>query len=502
MLNWDCTEFWAALNRGYGEGVDTREKAMEKTLAVIDRYENTPLTDFLMNVNAILSFYPSKTLENCLDKYNKEIENGKTVDFKSTSLRYAHEWYVRWEIDIFEVWIARLREIGVTPWISLRMNDAHHVQENYMDKSSQILSDWFYAHPEYRRVRHRPQRMQDGYYFYNTRDYAADAVRRQMLEYMEETLERYDVDGVELDWMREIFAFQIGGEYEGIEIINQFMRDVKAIVTRFEQKRGHKISIAVRLCASPETALYIGFDAATWAKEGLVDTIIPSPRFDTSDPDMPIELWQRLLAPYNASVVPCAELMCNERLISWEQAEKRINHTPETLAGLAAGYYAAGVEKLYLFNYLFVSETALHPFVENLRDAEHYIKFLKSASGMPMKRRHLIGFRDMLPFWEKPFIQLPRRCAGDEGYEPFRLRTGKAFPNASAVLILRITSEQPVCAKNIDAYLNSVSLDFLKTDGYFYEFSIPTDALAQVNTIEIGAVDCVFEVCHMEVQIQ
>ena len=29
-------------------------------------------------------------------------------------------------LDMYQIWIARLREIGINPWISLRTNDVHN----------------------------------------------------------------------------------------------------------------------------------------------------------------------------------------------------------------------------------------------------------------------------------------------------------------------------------------------------------------------------------------
>ena len=66
-------------------------------------------------------------------------------------------------------------------------------------------------------------------------------------------------------------------------IMNGFIRSFKYIVKQAEEKFGHPIRITVRLTRDIDQSLRFGFDARTWAKEGLVDMIVPSPRWSNVD---------------------------------------------------------------------------------------------------------------------------------------------------------------------------------------------------------------------------
>ena len=120
-----------------------------------------------------------------------------------------HAWLVHQQgIDPYALWIARSRSHGISPWLSMRMNDVH-----YVDEPEHPIHDRFWkAYPEYRRnPEHDP---------YNGQclDYGVSEVRTYQLAYVQELLSRYDMDGFELDWMRNPFHFKPGTEEAGCAV--------------------------------------------------------------------------------------------------------------------------------------------------------------------------------------------------------------------------------------------------------------------------------------------
>jgi len=115
-----------------------------------------------------------------------------------------------------------------------------------------------------------------------------------MLAYAEEQLPCYDVHGLELDWMREITCFKEQGRPENVEIINDFMREVNRLRKAAEVKWGHEIQIMCRLPRDYTQSVTYGFDAAAWAKEGLVDAVVVTPRWESNDSAMPCTSGGRL----------------------------------------------------------------------------------------------------------------------------------------------------------------------------------------------------------------
>jgi hypothetical protein len=105
-------------------------------------------------------------------------------------------------------------------------------------------------------------------------DYAKKGVRDHAMALVREILERWDVDGLELDWMREIYCLGRERAKRDSHYLTSFMRDVATEVAAASRRRGHPILLAVRLSSSLANAVEFGFDVRTLAKEGIVDVVI------------------------------------------------------------------------------------------------------------------------------------------------------------------------------------------------------------------------------------
>jgi hypothetical protein len=120
-------------------------------------------------------------------------------------------------------------------------------------------------------------------------------VRARYLGLIDETLQRYDIDGLELDFLREPYVFPIGREAENRDLLTAWIDTVRQRVSAAERKLGHPIHLGVRVPADPEITRQLGLDAVTWAHQGLVDLIVASPRWATIDNDVPVHTWKSLL---------------------------------------------------------------------------------------------------------------------------------------------------------------------------------------------------------------
>ena len=281
IINEDCNHF---IYTRYLAGLKVTEPVLR---AFISQYQRTQVTDLVINPNGMASFCPSKVRETILAKYLRYKAEGK-IDAESAYGEILYDVYLAQNLDLYAIWFDQCRKDGLTSWLSVRMNDCHC---NNLDDHL-LLSEFTLNHKQLRRVTHHRY----DNYFNNCLDYGQEPARQHYLDYIRECLENYDFDGLELDWMREIFCFKLGQEQRGIAIINDFMRTVKQMVDTAARKRGHPIRLSVRLPHSPITALKLGFDVMTWVKEGLIALVIPTPRWESTDNDMPIDFWKKLLA--------------------------------------------------------------------------------------------------------------------------------------------------------------------------------------------------------------
>ncbi len=108
----------------------------------------------------------------------------------------------------------------------MRMNDVHNVD----DVDNYIHSSFWRKHPDYWRV--------PGGKGWTDRalDYGIPEVREHAMAYVRELLERYDPDGIELDWMRFGYHFRPGKEAEGKALLTQFMREARSLTRQWSEK--------------------------------------------------------------------------------------------------------------------------------------------------------------------------------------------------------------------------------------------------------------------------
>lgn len=483
----------------------------------ISQYKDTQITDYLINVNSMNSSFPSKSITSYAGKFFQTVENGQKVDYTKGNIFF--EKYFEDHFDMYAHWIKLLRKINIRPWISIRMNDCHANG----DKASMLLCDFFHEHPEYRRIaHHKPV----GYYD-RCFDYAQKPVRDRMLAYIDECIDRYDVDGIELDFMREQFCFCVGGEYKGIEIMNQFIRNVHFIIEKYINKRNKNILLSVRIPRSPEDCLYMGFDAVNWAKEGIVNIIIASPRWCPTDNDIPVEFWKQILAPYNVEFAAATELLMQ----SCSGAEVYIVNTHETALASCYANLSAGADFAYLFNYMRSNASDFHNeedewMSSDLYKWDNYQHLLKNAGEIETAekcvRRHIPTFEEVSPAWKaQRYTPLPAICRNQGEYKNIRIRTGQVPPDAKALLVLGCSKNdisnpftndaeyhhaqdfikeqikhdpEPLPLNNFEVWLNTKQLKcsrivkikprYTRKNGYVFEIN-DISFLKQVNMLEV-----------------
>lgn len=447
MCNLDDTHF---LMHRTAFGVDVDRAEMER---FIDQYAGTSVSDFILCVNAQLSVFPSKVIESYVDKYHTRVENGKPVDYTDVPVvKGAHTLFECQKIDYFEVMIERLRHHGMRPWLAMRMNDCH----NNADETHWLLPEFKHQHPEYRRVQHRDYIG----YFDRCLNYGLKPVRDRMLSYIEECVNRYDADGLELDFQREIYLFEVGREWENIPVLTQFMRDARKILDQAGEKWGHPIRLSVRVCADPQVALDLGMDVCTWAREKLVDTVVVTPRWETTDCDLPLEMWRRLLP--DTEIAAGLEV----RYMPHDRGPAAINDTAHMNA-LAAQYLSMGADKIYLFNFFddpcgdMLAGWIDGGFVEAGKKAylEDYRAFLACIGDrdacVRAQRRHTISYSDIVPLWKKKAQQLP---ASSDRLIALRVRVGEVPAGMKAEI--RVSASQ----RDFALYANSRACRYVRDD--------------------------------------
>jgi hypothetical protein len=462
------------------------EEGMEK---LVEQYAGSQVCEIMFNVNAMRTSYESKVWDKIWDGYNPDegvnqlLFKGLPEDRQQFKSWVHNAWKVsRNGFNIYQKWIELSRIYGISPWISMRMNDVHNVD----DESLFIHSDYWKEHPELRRVDYRFNELTDRAF-----DYGKKEVRDHHFKLIEEIAELYDMDGLELDWMRHGYHFRPGFEGEGINILTGFMTEVRHLLDKWESKRGHGIKLGVRVPSRPQTSLGLGMDAVTWAREGLIDMLVVTPFWETIETDMPMELWKQLLHGSNVILAAGLEILMRP----YPESELRICNSLETVRGAAISLLDRGADRIYLFNYMDYGDIEESmPKEEKIDNYPALFKEIGSIDTMLGKPRiHVLTYPDTWAPGETKATALPAVCEEGKYYE-FRIHIGPKPEKAQVNVIFGMNSDIPVEAGTCEVRLNGmkclysgrIELDSPKPAENVYSFTVCDEAAhGGYNLVEI-----------------
>lgn len=367
--------------------------------------------------------------------------------------------------------LARCHHRGMEGWISVRMNDVHDVD---LPTSPQLDTFWK-QNPDFRRVPYRFSR-----WFDRQLDYARPEVRQHYWVLLEEIVSRYDLDGLELDFMRFPYHFRIGQELAGGERLTAWLHEVRGLADAAAKRLGHAVRLGVRVPAEPETARQMGLDAVRWAREGLLDLVTIAPFWETSDFNMPVRLWRRLLDGTGVSLAGGLEI-----LVRGHPSGTFSYQTPETAAGAAMAVLYGGAEHVNLFNF-FYDMPGQPTGMWTRTAAEQVLRAMASVESLDLlPRRHLLTYHDTRAPGEASNEMLPQTGT----LATFRLATGPKPVGRPVSVVLGFALPQDKAAHFTPprVRVNSVFCTAIpQVHGSSVVYPVPEEALGdEVHAIEV-----------------
>ena len=176
-------------------------------------------------------------------------------------------------------------------------------------------------------------------------DFAAEPVRQRRIDIIADVLDRYDVDGIDLDFCRTPIFFRSTMEGKPatsseIALMNDMVRKIRQQVQAASRRRGRPVLLSARTPVTVERCLYVGMDIESWLKEGILDVLVPGQGY------MPLTMPARELVEmghqYDVPVFPC---ICGtaKTLRTYEQK-------PEIWRAAAANLFSYGADGVMVFN--------------------------------------------------------------------------------------------------------------------------------------------------------
>jgi len=175
-------------------------------------------------------------------------------------------------------------------------------------------------------------------------------VRKRTIELIEEVARNYDVDGIDLDWLRHPIHFPETMEgrpvkAEGVALITALVRDVRRMLERVGEERGRPILLATRVALTVKHGRYMGTDIETWLDEGLIDFITVGGGYVPFS--MPTDEIVALARPHGVPVYPCISASGMMRRAPYGRGDL---YGIEAWRATAANAFRNGADGVSLFN--------------------------------------------------------------------------------------------------------------------------------------------------------
>ena len=176
-------------------------------------------------------------------------------------------------------------------------------------------------------------------------DYTHAEVRDWMFALVEEILRRFDVDGFEFDYIRWMHTFPRKTARESHPIMTTFLRRVRQRLDEASKAKGRKLMFGARVPQTLKECAALGYDVATWVREGLIDYLVPCDFFFT-DFNAKFEDFAALTRASECMLYPAVHPK-----FCWADQDRFMSL--ENYRAAAMNLYAAGADGISTFNYMY-----------------------------------------------------------------------------------------------------------------------------------------------------
>ena len=343
--------------------------------------------------------------------------------------------------DCLEIVIDFCREHEIEVWASIRMNatrDLWPLRERTPwngerpqwwlgpaldmgggpEEKAFLISQGALEHPERWIAR-------GSYGVFHAADYGRRDVRDRMFAILADICDRYDVDGIEMDFLRMPVCFRATAEgatdvgQANRDAMTAFVRRVRMMTEDAGLRRGRPILVATRVPDDMDVGNALGLETPVWLEEGLADILIAGAAWR-------FRPWKDTVALAHSHGVP---LYANA-------TESGAPH--EVIRGRALAAWSAGADGIYTFNEFDPQSPVWNELgdpqrlreldrttpVENARIGRHVMSHMKRLPGV----RRFLARAPRLP------LELPegeQRCFDFETGEDGSQRGRSATPYAS-----------------------------------------------------------------------
>lgn len=288
---------------------------------------STPLYDVeidangnpIMDENGVSIKHFTPVPEETNNKYGDVVN--KYVD----AMKITHRHLLERNIDIFDMAVSAIKRAGCEVWFSLRMSD-HHVFDGL---STEFIDENCFAKSPVDAGRV---------------DFSLRPVQTYFKHYIQELVSNYDIDGIELDWLRTMPILP-ADKRKDYTILSEYLKELHNVVS----SSGPNKHLAIRVLPEISGSLGNGMDVARWIADGSVDRVTLENFYIPTNFEISIDEWRNAIQEKNVNG-NAYELYCGTD--NGVSCTDRFYHymTPELIRGFASTHIGRGADDIYLFN--------------------------------------------------------------------------------------------------------------------------------------------------------
>jgi hypothetical protein len=416
LFNGDSCVFFYNPEKWQPEGAPYSAKAIHRYVELL---ADSGVDTFLVNANASKAWYPSKVIPTIMDGYkrgDREFFRGHAICAGATEPD-AIEKYLDGAVaftnlyqDLLDAgvdWLAEAaqacRRRGVSPWVSIRMNDMHgekNFEGSYFNAPLLKQKAMRLQHSAYSPTMYLP-------HYREGLNYARPEVRAFMFAQIKEVVEDYDYEGLELDWWRNPLCCEPNAAPATVEMMNAWFREVRALTERRAKQTGRPYPFGFRMPGRLAALKSIGIDVVTLCREGTLDFICPSNFWRTSW-DMPHDELRKQVgdrvAVYGVIEDGVNQLAATAPALPLTRDMRLISSSREMMSANAAGKLVLGADGIECYNFFCTDQFKISGVTSDystLRDI-HRLDFLR---GQP---KHYTFSDQGNKFVQIPFERVPQ----------------------------------------------------------------------------------------------
>lgn len=304
--------------------------------------------------------------------------------------------------DLVKVFVDRCRARGQAPFVSFRLNDIHHKDHVFAPPGAKLpgsvamsFTRFYTEHPEWR-IGAANKQSELG------QNWAVPEVRAHKFGFLRELCEGYDLDGIELDFLRfySLFPLEKTTREQRAGIIADFIRDVRALLDR-TAREGRRRWLCARVPCWRKGHDPLGIDLPAMVRAGLDMVNVSASYFTTQHSDF--AAIRRLVPEAAVYDELCHATWTGPKLGPGGDTANFRRTTAEQYQTTANLAYARGGDGVSLFNFAYYREhggPGRGPFSEPPFEV---IKRLADREWLAQQPQHYF----LAPGWNNPFIRPP-----------------------------------------------------------------------------------------------